>query len=58
MENFRPAQVAVKLAGNPVSNVSSRVSAQESAIDIEFPEELAIEAGSDLAVELLSLIHI
>jgi len=28
------------------------VSAQESAIDIEFPEELAIEAGSDLAVEL------
>jgi len=51
-ENFRPAQVAVKLAGNPVSNVSSRVSAQELTIDIEFLEELAIEAGNDLAVEL------
>jgi len=32
--------------------VSFRLSAQAPAIDIEFPEELAIEAGSDLAVEL------
>jgi hypothetical protein len=51
-ENFRPAQIAVKLAGNPVSNVSSRVSAQELTIDIEFPEELVLTTGNDLAVEL------
>lgn len=51
-ENFRPARIAVKLAGNPVSNVSSRVSAQELTIDIEFPEELVITAGNDLAAEL------
>ena len=50
--NFRLVQVAVKLAGNLVPDVSFRVSAQESAIDIEFPEELLITAGNDLAVEL------
>jgi len=32
--------------------VRSRLSAQESAIDIKFPEELVITAGNDLAVEL------
>ena len=52
IENVHPAQVAVKLAGKPVPDVRFRLSAQESAIDIEFPEELMIAAGNDLAVEL------
>jgi len=51
-EKFQPAQVAVQLAGKPVTDVRSRLSAQESAIDIKFPEELVITAGNDLAVEL------
>ena len=51
-ENFRPAQVAVKLAGNPRLQREFPREAQELTIDIEFLEELAIKAGNDLAVEL------
>ncbi|MGC8641060.1 MAG: GH116 family glycosyl hydrolase, partial [Isosphaeraceae bacterium] len=48
----QPARVSVVLAGKPVANVSTRLNATDSTIDIELPELLTIEGGQELRVEL------
>ncbi len=50
--DFHPEHIAAQLGGKPMNNARMLMSPQESTVDITFPEELTLEAGRELIVEL------
>ena len=51
-DNFRPTQLAIQLAGKPIARSNFHLDPQGSTVEIELSEELSIDPGKELKVEL------